>query len=84
MLPGDPSKVIRVADNPELDKLHGCTLITTDGTTLLGADDKAGLAVIMETAALPDGPSGNPARSDSPLLHLRRGGRPRSRPPEPG
>ncbi len=51
VLPGDSTKVIRVVDNPELEKLKGCTLITTDGTTLLGADDKAGLAVIMETAA---------------------------------
>ena len=51
LLPGDPGKVIHVADNPELDSLKGCTLVTTDGTTLLGADDKAGLAVIMETAA---------------------------------
>ena len=50
-LPGDPRQVIRVADNPELEQLHGRTLITTDGTTLLGADDKAGVAVIMETAA---------------------------------
>ncbi|NQU21274.1 MAG: peptidase T, partial [Candidatus Nealsonbacteria bacterium] len=49
-LPGDPPRVIRTADNPELDNLHGCTLITTDGTTLLGADDKAGVAVIVETA----------------------------------
>ena len=47
-LPGDTSKVIRVADNPELDDLVGKTLITTDGTTLLGGDDKAGIAVIME------------------------------------
>jgi tripeptide aminopeptidase len=37
-----------VADNPELRKLPGHTLITTDGTTLLGSDDKAGIAVIME------------------------------------
>jgi tripeptide aminopeptidase len=51
VLPGDPTKVIRVADNPELAGLHGKTLITTDGTTLLGADDKAGVAVIMEAAA---------------------------------
>jgi tripeptide aminopeptidase len=51
VLPGDPSKVIRVAANPELESLKGRTLVTTDGTTLLGADDKAGLAVIMETAA---------------------------------
>jgi tripeptide aminopeptidase len=49
-LPGDPEKVIRVADNPELDALKGCTLITSDGTTLLGGDDKAGLAIIMEVA----------------------------------
>ena len=32
---------------PHLHSLKGCTLITTDGTTLLGADDKAGLAEIM-------------------------------------
>jgi tripeptide aminopeptidase len=51
VLPGDPTKVIRVADNPELPSLKGKTLITTDGTTLLGADDKAGVAVIMEAAA---------------------------------
>jgi tripeptide aminopeptidase len=63
VLPGDPSKIIRVSDNPELSHLKGKTLITTDGTTLLGADDKAGVAVIMEAAAqllarpqLPHGP----------------------------
>jgi tripeptide aminopeptidase len=51
VLPGDPSKVLRVADNPELAALKGGTVITTDGTTLLGSDDKAGVAVIMEAAA---------------------------------
>jgi tripeptide aminopeptidase len=63
VLPGDPSKVIRVSDNPELLHLKGKTLVTSDGTTLLGADDKAGVAVIMEAAAelmarpeLPHGP----------------------------
>jgi tripeptide aminopeptidase len=50
VLPGDPSQVIRVADNPELEQLRGATLITSDGTTLLGADDKAGVAIIMEAA----------------------------------
>jgi len=50
VLPGDPSRVIRVAETPELAELEGRTIITTDGTTLLGADDKAGVAVIMETA----------------------------------
>lgn len=52
VLPGDPSKIIRIRDNPELVNLKGKTLVTTDGTTLLGADDKAGVAVIMEAAAL--------------------------------
>jgi tripeptide aminopeptidase len=51
VLPGDPSKVIRVAENPTLSSLHGATIITSDGTTLLGADDKAGVAVIMSAAA---------------------------------
>ncbi len=50
-LAGDPTKVITVAESPELRDLHGCTLITTDGTTLLGADDKAGVAIIMELVA---------------------------------
>jgi len=50
-LPGDQSRVIRVVDNPALERLHGATIITTDGTTLLGADDKAGVAVIMSAAA---------------------------------
>ena len=49
-LPGDPSKVIRVDENPELSGLVGKTIITTDGTTLLGADDKAGVAAIVEAA----------------------------------
>ena len=51
VLPGDPSRVIRMADNHGMESLRGRTLITTDGTTLLGADDKAGVAIIMETAA---------------------------------
>jgi tripeptide aminopeptidase len=50
VLPGDKTKVIRVAENPDLSKLLGKTIITTDGTTLLGSDDKSGVAVIMELA----------------------------------
>lgn len=50
VLPGDPSRVIRIEGNPELDDLKGGTIITSDGTTLLGADDKAGIAVIMTAA----------------------------------
>jgi tripeptide aminopeptidase len=48
VLTGDSSKVIRVAQNPELAVCIGKTIVTTDGTTLLGADDKAGVTVIME------------------------------------
>lgn len=50
-LPGDPTKVIQVAETDALAGLKGKTLITSDGTTLLGADDKAGVAVIMTAIA---------------------------------
>lgn len=43
--------VMRVADFPELEKLKGQDLIVTDGLTLLGADDKAGVSEIMTMAA---------------------------------
>lgn len=51
VLPANPAAVIRVSEDPELEQLIGKTLITTDGTTLLGGDDKAGVAVIMQTVA---------------------------------
>ena len=44
------SLMMTVADFPELSFYKGHTLITTDGTTLLGADDKAGVAEIMTMA----------------------------------
>ena len=47
VLPGDPTQVIRAAENPVLADLVGDDIITTDGTTLLGSDDKAGVATIM-------------------------------------
>ncbi len=47
VLPGDPAQVITVAQNPDLAALLGDDIITTDGTTLLGSDDKAGVAAIM-------------------------------------
>lgn len=50
VLPGDPSRVIRVEENTALKSLRGGTIVTTDGTTLLGADDKAGVAAIMAAA----------------------------------
>ncbi len=43
---------IKVSDYPELLKLVGHEIITTDGSTLLGADDKAGVAIIITTAAI--------------------------------
>lgn len=49
VLSGAPGQVLRPAEHPELADMIGRTLITSDGTTLLGADDKAGVAVIMET-----------------------------------
>ena len=49
-LPGDPAQVIRVADQPVLKDLIGHDIVTSDGTTLLGADDKAGIAEIMAAA----------------------------------
>lgn len=44
---GQSGRVLKVSDFPHLSKLKGRTLITTDGTTLLGADDKAGVAAVM-------------------------------------
>jgi tripeptide aminopeptidase len=49
-LAGDPSQVIRVASQTELKNQIGNDIVTTDGTTLLGADDKAGIAEIMTAA----------------------------------
>jgi tripeptide aminopeptidase len=44
-------QTLKVADNPNLEKVVGDTIIHTDGTTLLGADDKAGIAEIMTAVA---------------------------------
>jgi tripeptide aminopeptidase len=47
VLPKDPTQVISVAKNPVLKDLIGDDIITADGTTLLGSDDKSGIAEIM-------------------------------------
>jgi tripeptide aminopeptidase len=47
VLPKDPTQVISVAKNPVLKELIGDDIITADGTTLLGSDDKSGIAEIM-------------------------------------
>jgi tripeptide aminopeptidase len=50
VLPADPTQVIRAAEHPALADQIGSDIITTDGTTLLGADNKAGVAEIMDAA----------------------------------
>lgn len=46
----DSGRILKTADFPHLKKLKGRTLITTDGNTLLGSDDKSGIAEIMTMA----------------------------------
>lgn len=50
ILPDDPSQVIRMSDYPYLAEKLGEDIITASGNTLLGADDKAGVAIIMDFA----------------------------------
>ncbi|MDR3468327.1 MAG: peptidase T [Xanthobacteraceae bacterium] len=50
VLPADPTQVIRAAEHPALAQQIGNDIVTTDGTTLLGADNKAGVAEIMDAA----------------------------------
>ena len=79
MLPGDPAQVIRAAEYPDLANRIGNDIVTTDGTTLLGADDKAGVAEIMEAAQFFIAESARQARHHQDPVHLRRGDRPRRR-----
>jgi tripeptide aminopeptidase len=50
-LPGDPTQVLDPAELPSLAARVGHDIVTSDGTTLLGADDKAGIAEIVAAAA---------------------------------
>jgi tripeptide aminopeptidase len=50
VLPGHPSAVLRLADDPALAECLGDDIVTASGSTLLGADDKAGVAEIMAAA----------------------------------
>lgn len=50
VLPDDTTQILRLADYPYLQKKFGDDIITASGTTLLGADDKAGVAEIMDLA----------------------------------
>jgi tripeptide aminopeptidase len=51
VLPDDPTAILRAADHPELAAQIGHDIVTASGTTLLGADDKAGVAAIVTAAA---------------------------------
>ena len=51
VLPDDPTVVIRLSEHPDLAEQIGNDIITASGTTLLGADNKAGVAEIMDVAA---------------------------------
>jgi tripeptide aminopeptidase len=48
VLPDDPKQVLRLTEHPDLKEQLGNDIITASGTTLLGADNKAGLAEIMD------------------------------------
>lgn len=50
VLPNDKTQIIKISEHPSLLKQVGNDIITTDGTTLLGADNKAGVAEIMDAA----------------------------------
>ena len=50
VLPDDPPTVLRLADNPSLAEQIGHDIVTASGTTLLGADNKAGVAEIVAAA----------------------------------
>ncbi len=59
VLPDDPEQIIRTADHPYLLEKIGEDIITASGKTLLGADDKAGVTIIMELASYLMRTSGN-------------------------
>jgi tripeptide aminopeptidase len=50
ILPKDKTQIIKFDEHPQLEEQIGNDIITTDGTTLLGADNKAGIAEIMDAA----------------------------------
>lgn len=51
ILPDDPNVIIRLTEHPDLSEQMGNDIITASGSTLLGADNKAGLAEIMDAVA---------------------------------
>ena len=74
-LPADPAQVIRVAEYPELNNQIGNDIITTDGTTLLGADNKAGVAEIMDATHFFLNSAGEARHHQNPVHAERKIGR---------
>ena len=77
VLPDDTSAVLRLAENPALAEQMGHDIVTASGTTLLGADDKAGVAEIVSAAAYliahPDIPHGRVRIAFTPDEEVGRG-----------
>ena len=77
VLPDDPSVVLRLADNPPLAEQIGHDVVTASGTTLLGADNKAGVAEIVTAAAYlvahPEIPHGTVRLAFTPDEEIGRG-----------
>jgi tripeptide aminopeptidase len=77
ILPDDPAAVLRLAEHPELAAQMGNDIVTASGTTLLGADDKAGVAEIMAAAEHliqhPEIPHGNIRIAFTPDEEVGRG-----------
>ena len=77
VLPDDPSAVLRLADIPALAEQIGHDIVTASGTTLLGADNKAGVAEIVTAAAHLIAHPEIPHGTDPHRVHARRGDRAR-------
>ena len=77
LLPDDPSLVLRLAENPALAEQIGHDIVTASGTTLLGADNKAGVAEIVTAAEYliehPDVPHGTIRIAFTPDEEVGRG-----------
>ena len=77
VLPANPQQVIRVSENPELEKAIGHTLITTDGTTLAGRRRQGRPGHHHGSGRMAHGAPRNRPWAGPPLLYLRRRSRPR-------
>jgi len=77
VLPDDRTAILRLSDNPSLAQQIGHDIVTASGATLLGADDKAGVAEIVSAAAFlmehPDIPHGVVRLAFTPDEEIGRG-----------